>query len=80
MKVTKLIGLPLCVLWKNNFLHKKLNNQHKLELKLKGKKFENVRHYAREFQILVEKGSCNESAAMINTNFYEFFTQGFSKK
>ena len=80
MKVTKLIGLPLCVLWKNNFLHKKLNNQHKLELKLKGKKFKNVRHYAREVQILVEKGSCNESAATVNKKFNEIFTRGLPKK
>ena len=80
MKITKMIGLPLCVLWNNIFFSQKAEYSAKIGAQTKTKKIENVRHYAREVQISVKKSSCNEPAALINTKFYDIFTLGFLKK
>ena len=78
MNVRKTIDLPVYLHPKKNF-HRKLQFTHKLKLKLQGKKWENVRHFALQIQQLVGKGWCNESTATINLKCNETSARALPK-
>ena len=76
-KFTKLVDPRLCLLSKNNFLHRKLH----ITLKLKSEKeTENVNHYVPIGQHLIEKGWFIKPAGTSNLNCNEVSTRGLPKR
>ena len=80
MKVTKRNGLPLYLLFKNQFPAEKTTYYAEVEAQvLRIKKTETVRQDALEVQQLIEKGWCKESAATINLKCSEILLRGLPK-
>ena len=74
-------GLPLYLLLKETFLHRKLKVTNKLKLRFStNKEIENVGHDALKVEQIVEKCWCNESAATINLRCKEIFTRRIPRK